>query len=164
MAERLALGRVARAHGIRGRVLIAPYDEESVGLGQVSRIWLSQDGEELYEILHAERANLGWLLSLRGVEGRDAADALRGREVWAEREELPPPGDDEVYAVDLIGLPLFDGEGKERGVIEEIETAGKQELLRLRGGALVPMALVREIDVEGRRVVVDAPEGLFELE
>jgi 16S rRNA processing protein RimM len=163
--ERLALGRVARAHGIRGRVLIAPYDEGSEGLARVTRIWLSKDGvEREIEIDRAERANLGWLVALRGISGRDQADALRGSEVLALRAELPPPGEHEVYAVDLIGLRVFDLEGAERGEIDAIESAGPQELLRLKGGALVPMGLVRDIDVERKRVVVDAPEGLFELE
>jgi 16S rRNA processing protein RimM len=120
--------------------------------------------EREMQIARAERANLGWLVAFRGVDDRDAADALRGSEVLALRDELPAPGDDEVYVADLVGLPLYDAQGVERGVIEEIETAGPQDLLRLQGGALVPMGLVRDIDLEGRRVVVDAPEGLFELE
>ena len=165
MAERLALGRVARAHGIRGRVLIAPYDEESTGLAKVGQVWLAKDGaERTFVIERAERANLGWLVALRGVTDRNAADALRGSEVWADRADLPAPSEDEVFAVDLIGLPVVDGNGVGRGVIEEIENAGRQDLLRLQGGALVPMTLVREIDMEGRRVVIDVPDGLFELE
>ena len=81
-----------------------------------------------------------------------------------ERAELPPLGADEMYAVDLIGFEVSDPDGTVRGVVEDVEEAGPQDLLRLRGGALVPLALVKEVQAEARRIVVDVPEGLFELE
>ncbi|TMJ29758.1 MAG: 16S rRNA processing protein RimM [Alphaproteobacteria bacterium] len=161
MRELLAVGRVARAHGIRGRVLIAPYNADSEGLERVRRIWL---GEREHEVERAERVQLGYLVALRGVEDRDQAAALRGQEVRVDRAELPALPSDEMYAIDLIGYEVSDPAGMVRGVVEDVEEAGAQDLLRLRGGALVPMGLVREVLPEARRIVVDAPEGLFELE
>jgi 16S rRNA processing protein RimM len=156
----IAIGRVARAHGIRGRVLIAPYDGESQALGSIKKVWL---GAKEFEVARSERANLGWLVSLRGVDDRDAADALRGQEVNVLRSELPALEEGEMYAVDLIGFSVVDAEGKERGVVEDLEEAGAQDLLRLEGGRLVPLALVKEVLSDVRRIVIDAPEGLFEL-
>jgi 16S rRNA processing protein RimM len=156
----IALGKVARAHGVRGKVLIAPYDPESQALGQLRRVEI---GGREFRIALAERANLGWLVALDGLGDRDAADALRGREVKAHREELPALDSGEMYAIDLIGFTVVDGQGIERGVVEDLEAAGPQDLLRLQGGALVPLALVKEILSDLRRIVIDAPEGLFEL-
>jgi 16S rRNA processing protein RimM len=161
VADLLAVGRVARAHGVRGRVLIAPYNADSAGLERVRRIWLS--GREL-EVERAERVQLGYLFALRGIADRDQADALRGQEVKVDRAELPALGDGEMYAVDLIGYEVADASGTVRGVVEDVEEAGPQDLLRLEGGALVPLGLVREVQTDSRRIVVDAPEGLFELE
>jgi len=48
--------------------------------------------------------------------------------------------------------------------VEDVEAAGPQDLLRLEGGVLVPFGLVREVQTEARRILVDAPEGLFDLE
>jgi len=157
----LAVGRVARAHGLRGRVLIAPYNADSEGLQGVRKIWLE---EREYEVERAERIQLGYLVALRGVGDRDQADALRGQEVRVDRAELPELGPDEMYAIDLIGFEVSDPEGTVRGVVEDLEEAGPQDLLRLRGGALVPLGLVKEVQQEARRIVVDAPEGLFEPE
>ena len=158
--DRLALGKVARAHGVRGRVLIVPYAAESESLGGLKRLWLA--GRE-HEVLRAERASLGWLVALRGVETRDAADALRGQQVEALRSDLPPPGENEIYAIDLVGYQVVDAQGRARGAVEDLEEAGPQDLLRLAGGALVPMGLVKEVQTEARRLVIDAPDGLFEL-
>jgi 16S rRNA processing protein RimM len=156
----IALGRVARAHGIRGRVLVAPYDEESQSLQHLKRV---QIGDREYKIARAERANLGWLLALEGLGDRDQAEKLRGQEVQAHREELPPPGEHEMYAIDLIGFAVVDGQGVERGIVEDLEEAGPQDLLKLQGGQLVPLALVKEVLSDQRRIVIEAPEGLFDL-
>lgn len=159
-AALLAVGRVARAHGIRGRVLVAPYNAESMGLLQIRRLWLS--GRE-YQVARTERVNLGYLVALKGVDDRDAADALRGQEVVVLRRELPPPEEDEIYAVDLIGFTVEGADGKVHGVVEDLEEAGPQDLLKLQGGALVPLGLVQEVMSESRRIIIEVPEGLFEM-
>jgi 16S rRNA processing protein RimM len=156
----LAIGRVARAHGVRGRVLIAPYDPESQAFTTLRRV---QVGAREMEIARAERANLGWLVALRGITDRDAADALRGEEVKAFRSELPALAEGEMYAIDLVGYTVVDAQGQERGTVEDLEEAGPQDLLRLTGGKLVPLGLVKEVLSESRRIVVEAPEGLFDL-
>jgi 16S rRNA processing protein RimM len=160
-AALLAVGRVARAHGVRGRVLVAPYNADSQGLERVRRIWLD---ERAFEVERAERVNLGYLVALRGITDRDQADALRGQEVKVDRAELPPLDDGEMYAIDLIGFQVVDAAGTVRGLVQDLEEAGAQDLLRLSGGTLVPLALVKEVQAGARRIVVDAPEGLFELE
>jgi len=157
----LAIGRVARAHGIRGRVLIAPYNAGSEGLCRARRIWM---GEREFEVDRAQRVTQGYLVALRGVGDRDQADALRGEEVRVDRAELPALEAGEMYAIDLIGYQVSDPQGTVRGVVEDLEEAGPQDLLRLDGGTLVPLALVTEVQPQARRIVVDAPEGLFDLE
>ena len=156
----LAVGRVRKAHGVRGRVLISPYHAGSPALGSVRTVHI---GGRTYHVSRAERVDLGYLIALRGIDDRDAADALRGKEVEVDREELPPPGENELYAIDLVGYEVFDAQGVARGAVEGLEEAGAQDLLRLTGGVLVPMGLVKEVVSEARRIVVDAPEGLFEL-
>jgi len=165
----LPVGRVARAHGVRGRILLVPYNEDSQELVAVSSLWLrAQEGEpKRFEVDRAERASLGYLVALRGIGDRDAAAALRGLEALVDRAELPAPGEDEVYAADLVGMSAVDQSGTERGEVVGLETAGLQELLRLRKDqkeSLVPLSLVREVDEAARKVIIDAPEGLFELE
>jgi 16S rRNA processing protein RimM len=160
-AALLAVGRVARAHGLRGRVLVTPYNSGSEGLERVRRMWLE---EREFVVERAEHVNLGYLVALRGVTDRDQADALRGQEVRVDRAELPPLDDGEMYAIDLIGFAVVDAQGTVRGEVEDLEEAGAQDLLKLKGGALVPLGLVKEVDSAARRIVVEAPPGLFELE
>jgi 16S rRNA processing protein RimM len=169
VAQLLAVGRVARAHGVRGRILLVPYNEDSQELVRLEELWLrsAEDEPRRYEVARAERAHLGYLVALRGVDDRDAADALRGLEALVDRSALPPPDERELYAADLIGMSVVDAAGVERGTVVEVETAGLQDLLRVDSAgkvALVPFGLVREVDEEARWIAIDAPDGLFELE
>jgi 16S rRNA processing protein RimM len=175
----LAVGRIARAHGLRGRVLLAPYNEASEGLERASAFWLqprtlrepggagaAEGPPRRFEVAHAERVHLGYLVSLRGVIDRDAAEALRGSEALIEREELPALEADQIWAADLVGMQVRDEAGAVRGEVVGLEAAGPNDLLQVKaeaGVALVPMGLVREVDEEGRTIVIEAPEGLFEV-
>jgi len=165
----LAVGRVARAHGVRGRIVLVPYNAGSDALIRVPALWLriGQAEPRRYEVALAERAAQGYLVALRGIDDRDAADALRGNEALVERAALPAPEDGEIYAADMLGYAVTDQSGAARGEVTGLESAGLQELLRVRNAgreSLVPLALVKEIDEAQRRVLIEAPEGLFELE
>lgn len=162
----MAVGRVARAHGIRGRILVAPFNEESAGLERVHVLWLSRPGEgpRPHPVERGERVHLGYIFALQGLTDRDVAGALRGSEVSVARDELPELAADEVYAADLIGLSVRDTQGVARGKIVDLERAGPNELLVVRGpqgDALVPLAFFVQLD--GDVAVVEVPEGLFEV-
>jgi 16S rRNA processing protein RimM len=171
------VGRVARAHGVRGRILVVPYNADSEGLERVRAIWLARlptanqparGAPDRRTIAHAERVHLGYLFGLEGLTDRDVADGLRGCEVLVDRGELPALGDDEVLEADLVGFGLFDKSGAERGKVVGFESAGPNELLVIGlpagGQALVPMSLVVAVDAAAARVVAEIPDGLFEAQ
>jgi 16S rRNA processing protein RimM len=126
-------------------------------------------GERAYSIASAEPIAEGWLVKLDGVDDRDAAEALRGQALTAPRDELPPPGPDEVYLSDLVGCAVVDREGAAIGSVSRVVDSGAQELLvvtRPDGReALVPFIapIVVSVDEAGRRIVCDPPEGLLDL-
>src|SRR3989440_12912548 len=109
----LPIGRVARAHGVRGRIVLVPYNAESDALTEVSALWLRiGEGEpRRYEVARAERAAQGYLVALRGIDDRDAADALRGNEALVERGALPEPGAGGGYSADLLGSAVHEPAG-----------------------------------------------------
>ena len=169
----LAVGRLARAHGIRGRVLVAPFNDKSEGLERASALWLARQGSpeaRRYEVAFAERVDLGYIFQLRGVDDRNTSETLRGLEVRVAREELPELDEGELYAADLIGLTAFDLRAPEPrpalGVVSSLEQAGPNELLVLQlssgAQALVPQGFIREADLEKRQLLLELPDGLFE--
>ncbi|MCA9678159.1 MAG: 16S rRNA processing protein RimM [Kofleriaceae bacterium] len=160
--DRIEVGYVARAHGIRGEICARTHDPDSTTLGDVTAVWIR---DRRYVIEAARDTPRGWLLVLDGVPDRNAAEALRGATLEVERAELAL-GDDEVFLTDLIGFATFLPDGAPWGEVVALEL-GPQIRLVVRDGDVerqLPLvdALVPVIDREARRITVDPPEGLPE--
>jgi len=159
MADRVEVGYVARAHGVRGEICAVAHDPESTTLGDVAAVWIR---DKRYEIEDARDTPKGFLLALAGVEDRDAADALRGATVEVDRADLQLEEDD-VLLTDLVGCAVRRPDGSPYGEVTGIEM-GPQVRLVIRDGNVereVPLvdALVTAVDMEARTIVVDLPEG-----
>jgi 16S rRNA processing protein RimM len=104
---------------------------------------------------------------LTGVTTREEAEALKGTRLYAPRDRLPPLADDEFYHADLIGLDAFDTGGARLGTVRAVLDHGAGDILEIaRPGQpdlLLPFtrAAVPTVDLMGRRIVADPPEGLL---
>ncbi|MDH5567995.1 MAG: ribosome maturation factor RimM, partial [Myxococcales bacterium] len=166
-------GRVVGAHGLRGQLRVSVLGDDAANLMRVPAVWLSPTEEEpgagRFEVASVAPGRRGEVrMTLSGVRDRDAADALRGLLVLgcvADLERLPPG---EYYAYELVGCRVEDGAGRTLGVVRGIWETGAPSVLVLEGadGAehLIPAAdeILQEVDVEGRRIVIDAIPGLLE--
>ena len=105
-------------------------------------------------------------VALEGVEDRDAAEALRGRWVLVEAAELAALPAGEYYSYQLVGCRIEGQDGALVGTVREIWETGGPDLLVVEGEGgrqhLLPAALLREVDVEGRRAVVELLPGLLD--
>jgi 16S rRNA processing protein RimM len=109
------------------------------------------------------------IVRAEGVETREAAEALNRTRILVERERLASPEDeDEFLLADLVGLPAYSPSGDLLGTVIAVPNYGGGDLLELRPpkgpSALLPFTrvFVPEVDVPGRRIVVDPPTDLFE--
>lgn len=120
--ELLTVGVLTKPHGIRGELRLHPFNRESSLWDRVEHVvLLLPSGPVEREVLALRMAPKHVVVSLADVEGRVAAEALRGVEVAVRRADLPPLEEGEFYFVDLVGLPLVrDGVevGRVEGVIE----------------------------------------------
>jgi 16S rRNA processing protein RimM len=162
---RIEIGGVARAHGLRGEVVIVTHDPDSETLGRIERIYV---GGAPRRILAARDTHRGWLVLLEGVATRTEAEALRGRPVEVDRADLDLDEGD-VLLHDLVGCAVRLVDGTPWGVIARIDTVpgGLQDRLVIHDGEIERMlplvdALVKDIDLDARVVTVDPPEGLPE--
>jgi 16S rRNA processing protein RimM len=158
--ERLKIGFVARAHGLRGELRVHLFAPESTTLFDVERIWLG--GEE--RAIKAIRPTTGAvLLTIDGVADRDAAEALQGKEIEVERSDVTLE-EGEYLLSDLPGCLVVDEKGGEVGRVAEV-ISGAQPILVIHGPAgevMLPAvaAFVRSVDIPARRIEVELPEGL----
>jgi 16S rRNA processing protein RimM len=161
--DRILLGRIAGAHGIRGEVIIHAYTEPPENVAAYGPLF-DKSGARTFKIEGARAQAKGVVARLVGVADRNAAEALKGVELYVERDRLPPAAEGEYYHADLIGLTAVDAEGRRVGEIVAVQNYGAGDLLevRLTGRGqteLIPFtdAAVPEVDIAARRVVVVLP-------
>lgn len=163
---RIEIGGIARAHGIRGEVVIVTHDPDSDTLSKVETLYL--DGKPR-KVLGARAAlshgSRTWLVKLDGVVTRNDAEALKGKQIEVDREDLELD-DEDVILGDLVGCKVVLQDGTPYGEVMGVET-GMQDRLIIHDGEmekLLPLVdvFVLNIDLEAATIIVDPPENLPE--
>lgn len=170
--ELIVVGRVRKAHGVRGELVVEPLTDApgevfAPGRRLFAEVRRGESGVERREVrvVRARPFKAGWLLTFDGVADRNEAELWRERQLLAPSDELTPPADGEVYIHDLIGLrvQLISGDvvGRVTGAYElpqglmlEVDAAGRSVLVPFREG------IVTDVDVPLGVVTIDPPEGL----
>ena len=123
-------------------------------------------GQELLHIESCKYHKQYILLKFREYPQREQVQALTGRLLTIDRSEAAPLEEGEFYTFDIIGLTVYDPAGKELGQVTDVLRTGSNDVYAVRrpeGGELLVPALksvVREIDVQGGRMVVCLPEEI----
>jgi 16S rRNA processing protein RimM len=165
----LVVGRIGRAHGIKGEVTVEVRTDEPelrLGAGAVLATEPASAGPLTIETGRVHSGRL--LLRFEGVSDRNAAEALRNTLLIAEVDPDETPEDpEEFYDHQLIDLDVVTSDGTEVGRITEISHLPYQDLLVVRrpdgGEFMVPFVseIVPEIDLEQQRAVITPPPGLL---
>ena len=156
----IEVGRITKAHGIRGEVLVHLTGDrlERVAPGAVLT---TKDGRAL-TVRHASAHQGKWIVAFAGINDRTTAESLHATPLFAEPIEDPHT----LFVHDLIGSTVVDAHtGAELGVVESVEANPASDLLVLAGTdgqGLIPARFVVDRDDHGR-LRVDVPEGLLDL-
>jgi 16S rRNA processing protein RimM len=172
--ERLQLGYIAGAHGVGGALKLKLFNPETDALAPGVTVSLCERGGgdprgfEVDRITPKPGTDLArlWLV---GVDQREAADQLRGRELWIARADLPELDEDEFYLGDLIGLEVVragpdEGSFESLGTIVGVTSNTAQDLFEVRLGGrdwLLPAFAPFLVEIEATRVIVDVHDDLL---
>ena len=151
--DTLEVGRIVKAHGLKGQVLVDLWTDRVERLVPGSD--LVSDRGHLVVVASAAHQDR-FIVTFDGVTTREGAERLRGVVLYAERIE----DDDVIWIDDLFGAIVVDTAGIERGVVTSVEANPASDLLVLDTGHLVPLTFVTSV-VANERIEVDVPEGLF---
>ena len=171
MAQRLPIGKIVRAHGMKGEVKVLPYLIHTPEvLFQIPLFYLRE--KQGFSPLRVESIRPapkgGVVVKFQEVKDRDEAESLRGRELYIDRHSLPPKEEDEYYVFELVGLEVRLTQGTVLGQVVGLMPVGPYELLevRLQEGHTVYIPLVEdiveEINLEEGFVKISPPAGLLE--
>jgi 16S rRNA processing protein RimM len=102
---------------------------------------------------------------LKGVETANAAEALAGSEVWIPESQVAPLPQGTYYRHDLVGCEAYDATGARLGRVTGVEGSIDRSYLVIDDHVMVPLVgeIVTAIDIAGKRVTIDPPEGLIDL-
>jgi 16S rRNA processing protein RimM len=172
-SQRLVLmGAILGAHGIKGEVKVKSFAAKPPAIAEYGPLTdaRSKCSFELGVVGTADAAKGILIARIAGIADRNAAEALKGVELFVARERLPAPSDpEEYYLADLIGLGAFDAEGAKLGEIVSVDNYGAGDLLLVvpenGEGFVVPFAkaFVPVVDIAAGRVVLDLPADFFEV-
>jgi 16S rRNA processing protein RimM len=168
--DMVLVGRIARAHGIRGQVIVDPvtdFPDERYKVGSVLHIRRGDATESL--TIETARFHRGRpVIGLTGVDTMNAAEALAGSELRVELDALQalPPG--AFYHHELIGCSVQTREGRVVGCVTSVDGTGTGSRLVVqgeRGDILIPMVdgICVGVDVAARTIVIEPPDGLLEV-
>src|SRR5919205_2683864 len=124
------MGRVAGAFGVRGWIKVAPGGGASEPLERTKEWWID---ERAYPLLEAKVHSGALVAKLAGVESREQAAALKGREVCVRRDALPEVGEGHYYLADLVGLEVVNEQGERLGTVREWTSNGAQDVMEVKG-------------------------------
>jgi 16S rRNA processing protein RimM len=166
----VAVGRIGRARGVRGHVFVEPWTDdpdERFAPGSV----LATDPPEAgpLTVAAASAASGKLVVHFDGVDDREAAAALSGVRLVIPAADRPPLQDpDDFYDTDLVGVAVTGVDGTDYGPVLDVVHAGGADYLVLEIAGrerLVPFvaAIVPTVDLASGRIVLDPPEGLFDL-
>lgn len=152
----LEIGRVGKAHGLKGEVtaVITSDRPERTTPGAV---WILDGGRHTVRTIRPFQQR--WIALLDGVSTREAAEALTGQVIWGEPIDDP----DALWVHELVGAQVVTPDGVERGSVVAVLANPANDLLELADGTLIPEVFVTDWSGLPERVVVDPPEGIFDL-
>ena len=171
MGDRIAVGVIRKAHGVRGEASVEPWTDTPDRFEAGARVILVSPGEvETRDMQIASARTHGdrVLIKFDGIETPEDVQDLRGWTVEIPETEARSLDAGEYFLHDLAGLHLIDSEGRDRGEILEAYEGGGGILLNVRrkdGKKYeVPFAeeICTEIDLKKKKIVVDLPEGIDE--
>lgn len=158
------MATVGAPHGVRGAVKLTVFAEDPLGLKRYNP-FETRDGRR-FKLKSVKPIGKAIVAEVEGVADRNAAEALRGVELFVPRRRLPRPDEDEFYHVDLIGLEAVTVTGEPLGRVKSVNDYGAGDILEIVGTrtVLVPFtrAIVPEVDLAAGTLLVDPPAGLLD--
>ncbi len=168
--DTVAVGRVGPARGVQGAVFVEPWtDAPDERFAAGAQLLTDPPSAGPLRVGSSSTGGGKLVVHFEGVADRRGAEALRGTTLHVPAGDRPALDDpDEFYDTDLVGLIARTVDGAELGPVRDVLHTGAADYLVLDVGGherLVPFvsAIVPTVDTARGSVVIDPPEGLFEL-
>ena len=165
--ELICVGSIGGSYGVNGELRIKSFCAIAENIETYSPL-THEDGTGSFTIAIVRTVKGGFVIRMPEVATKEQADALKGVQLYAHRDQLPNLPDDEYYHSDLTGLQVLDTGGIRLGTVKSVHNHGAGDLLEVQlpdssATVLIPfsLAVIPTVDLETGRIIADPPDGLF---
>ena len=164
--EKILIGKITSPVGLKGEVKVYNYSD-SIGIYEETEALYV--GDELHEIQRVRQQKNMVVLKLAGIDTREDAEAVRGRELFVTEDDLPELPEGEFYVRELIGMQVMEENGDHVGEVTDVIQNTAQDLLQVKTdegkSVLIPKVdvFVLDIDKAAGTITVRLQEGLMDL-
>lgn len=128
--EWILVGVFTGARGVKGEAIVKSFTENPAGIADMGQLYAGASRDPL-RLVRARKMKGKLAVQVEGVNDRDQAEALKGREIFLRRADLPATDSDEFYIADLEGLEALDGKGKRLGRVSAVHDFGAGPLIEI---------------------------------
>ncbi|MHB1454905.1 MAG: ribosome maturation factor RimM [Saccharofermentanales bacterium] len=172
LQDRLRIGQITGTHGVRGEMNVLPLTDDARRFSKLKDVYIVDDSGK--EILHPRIESVKYaankvILKLEGLSDMDSALRLKSRFLAVDRADAVRLPKNSYFICDLIGCVVIDAEGLTLGSVTDVLQTGANDVYVVRRDGLKDLlipaikAVVREVDLDARRIIVQIPEGLLDL-
>ena len=161
------IGLLRRAHGVSGEITVEPVSDITERFSVLDKVLVrTTSGIEELAVERVRYRGRRVLLKLEGIDDRAAAEGLWGAEIGVKRDDVFPVPDGTFYVFDVVGCMVLGQGDRVIGVVEDVLRMPANDVFVVKtenGEVLIPAvkAVVKSIDVTGKKIVVEEVEGLL---
>ena len=165
--QQICLGVIIGARGVTGEVRLKTFTETPEDIAAYGSL-TDKAGQRVFEITGMRLIKGQPSVIIEGINDRDAADALKGIELYVTRADLPETDENEYYHNDLIGLAVVGQNDEAIGFVKALYDFGAGDVIEIERpedtDVLLPFnaEMVTDVDIKAGKVVVDIPEEMLE--
>lgn len=170
MEEKLRIGIIGKAQGLKGEIRIYPTTNVFSDLLDLKNVFVKKENENIYKAFTIKSARISkdfCVVKFEEIEDRTQAKFLTGKEVYVDRKDAPKLSKDEFYYKDIIGCEVFSDDGRNLGTIKEIYETGANDVYRVVGEKeiLIPAIkdVVQKVDISHKKIKVHLLKGLEDI-
>lgn len=163
----IVVAKIIKPHGIRGEVVLESFSDVAGRLEDAQSFWILKGEQPVRElVVESSRLIQGrYAIKFAGVDTRTDAEKLRDVELGIPDEAIGSLPPDHFFVHDLVGATVVLMSGQQVGTVTGVTKTGGMDLLEVGDQILIPFVaeICVEVDVEKKRIVINPPEGLLQL-
>jgi 16S rRNA processing protein RimM len=166
----ITIGKIVNTRGHRGEVRVIPLTDFPERFDTMEKAIIDLNGKTMLMNIDKTYPHKKFIIiKFAGIDDMNAAETLKNATILIPRDELMPLPEDTFYVFDIVGMEVFTDDGRRLGQVQDVLQTGANDVFIVEGATTRPLLIpalkkvVRNVDMEQKKMTVCLPEGLEEL-